>query len=133
MIFVSTALSLMALAGGMILLAKANKDNLGLFFRIIAYFIIIAGFLILACIAFYGTMKFYGKSHFHKMMKYEKFREEDMGFHHMRQYGHHGDYKNNCCFIYGYGKDFDWRKDKCCRDIQDSCYTKTTTEKKEEK
>ena len=43
--FVSLALLLMAIAGGMFLLAKTNKDNLGNFFRFVSWFIIVSGFM----------------------------------------------------------------------------------------
>ena len=45
--FVSLALLLLAIAGGMFLLAKTNKDNLGNLFRFVSWFIIVSGFLAL--------------------------------------------------------------------------------------
>ena len=46
MIFIPIAL--LALAGGMFLLAKTRKEDLGRFFEFISYFIIIASFLIMS-------------------------------------------------------------------------------------
>lgn len=42
---ISFALLLIAIAAGMFLLAKTNKDNLGNFFRFVSWFIIVSGLL----------------------------------------------------------------------------------------
>jgi hypothetical protein len=127
----SIALALLALTGGMFLLAKTKKDNLGLSFKIISYFIIIASFLNLACTAAHGAMKFYGRSYCnHEMMMHEKFMKDDMGSYHHGM----GRYGNECCERYegscmkdnrygGY-----WGKDK-----KDSCCIKQEIEKNEKK
>jgi hypothetical protein len=50
MCFISFALLLTAIAAGMFLLAKTNKDGLGNFYRFVSWFIIVSGFLgILLC------------------------------------------------------------------------------------
>lgn len=43
------ALVLMALTGGMFLLAKTNKDNLGAFFKVISWAVIVISILALVC------------------------------------------------------------------------------------
>jgi hypothetical protein len=45
--FIPISLALLALSAGMLLLAKTNKDNLGLFFKSISLFIIIGSFLVM--------------------------------------------------------------------------------------
>ena len=49
MILISLALMLLAVAAGMFLLAQTKKENLGNFFKYVAWIIIIAGFLGVAC------------------------------------------------------------------------------------
>ena len=80
MITASISLSLIALASGMFLCAKAVKDNLGLLYRIVAYFIIIASLLSLGCSAMHMAFRMGSKAHFMKEMKMHKHKMED-GFH----------------------------------------------------
>ena len=118
----SIALTLIALTGGMFLLAKTHKDNLGVFFKIIAYFIIIASFLNLICTAAHNAFKYYGKARFgHEMMMHKKFM--DMGFYHggMERYGcdakccteAEGCMKSESADCHG----------KCMKEMKDSCVT----------
>ena len=63
MILVSISLALIALLGGMFLLAKTQKDNLNLFFKVVAYFIIVVSFLSIGCIVLRGAV---GEQLFHE-------------------------------------------------------------------
>lgn len=95
MIFTSISLTILALTGGMFLLAKTNKDNLGLFFKIIAYFIIITSFFNLAGSTIHCAMKFY-----HKEYLCNEIRMRENFINHMRfQYDMNedgfGDWKRN--------------------------------------
>jgi hypothetical protein len=90
-ITVSVGVTLLALAAGMFLLAKAAKDNLSLIYKIAAWFIIIAGILNLGCSALHCMMNMYGK-HMHYEMMMEK--KMNKGMHrHMNEmwYGHEND------------------------------------------
>lgn len=46
---ICVAALLLALTGGMFLLAKTKKDNLGTFFNVVSWFIIVLSFLVLIC------------------------------------------------------------------------------------
>ncbi len=48
---IGIALLLMALTGGMFLLAKTNKDNLGAFYRVVAWAVIVISMLCMLCCA----------------------------------------------------------------------------------
>src|ERR1700739_59307 len=81
MIFTSISLIILALTGGMFLLAKTNKDNLSLFFRIISYFIIIGSFLSLVCLTIHCSMRFYGReSLYNEIRMHEKFMDNHARF-----------------------------------------------------
>jgi hypothetical protein len=100
-ILISSGLSLLALTGGMFLLAKSNKDMLSMFFKLVAYFIIIVSFLNLACTALHGVMRIYGKHYFYNRMRdHEKFREGPIGH-------HYDDY-----YMGRYDRRNDWREDR---------------------
>lgn len=99
-ILISVGLSLIALTGGMFLLAKINKDSLGMIYTIVAYFIIIASFINLACTGLlcvgkmYGKM--YGKAQHHELMMYKKHKKGYKDYHHgMNKYHQSG--PMNCC------------------------------------
>ena len=51
-----TAMLLLALTGGMFLLAKSNKDNLGIFYKIVSWFVIVAAMLALVCCTLHCVM-----------------------------------------------------------------------------
>lgn len=154
-LLISVSLSMISLAGGMILLERTNKDNLGLFFRLISYFIIIVSFLALAFTALQGCMSMYGKSNWHKM-RYEKMMDHNMGFmkEHMGPHamGKHGcsDWRggNSCSMSGGMYENMHCRMcgnmqgcmDGCNRGVEqrekcpkDSCIMKTAPEKEKRK
>jgi len=116
MILVPVSITLLALSTGMFLLAKANKDNLGVFYKIVAYFIIVASFLNLACCAMHCAMQFYDKKFEHEIMMQKKndFKENDIGYDHNMERDHRdhnyfydGD-KKSCmeCYARGYSDGF---------------------------
>ena len=117
MLLESVSLAFIALAGGMSLLAKANKDNLRSFFRFVAYFIIIGSFLTLLCTIFHGTMRFYGKPYFYKKMIQHTLMEDSMGFHNKEKHSYYGNCRDGCCAIDSYRSGFD-----CDCETNDSCY-----------
>jgi hypothetical protein len=139
-LLISISVSLIALAGGMFLLEKTNKDNLGLFFKVIAYLIIILSLLILACTAIKGSMNHCGKSHRH-LMGYEEFMDDHirpmgkcMGSHGMGRHGTCGGgcmesgcmSGNSCtdCCMGGFE-----RQEKCCTEMKDSSAVKMRPDK----
>jgi len=71
-IIISVGVSLVALAAGAFLLAKANRENYGLWYKIIAWFIIVASFLNMGCAAMHSAMKFYGRHYMHHEKKMYK-------------------------------------------------------------
>ncbi len=101
MILSSMSLALIALAAGMLLLAKAFKDALNILYKITAYLIIVCSLAHLAA----GTALF--AAHFacslstcHEMESHEKWRQKEMHFcselHEHSGMGHDG--KNcSCC------------------------------------
>lgn len=129
---VSAGVTLIALAGGVFLLAKIMKDNLGIFYRILAWFIIIACFLNFACMAVFCAVKFWGRHYYmnHEMIMHEKFMKDGMMHGYdadgMMMY-HHGDgggmmggpggpgMHEKCCGADGGS----WKK--CCEGSKDSC------------
>jgi len=123
MVLIPIALTLIAITAGMFLLAKTNKDNLGILFKIVAYFIIISGFLNLACSAMMCMMGFYGKHHFNGEMKmHNKWMKHNMELYHhnmgmgMRNEGYWN--SNGNCNEKNYGCD-----DGCNREKSNRCYT----------
>lgn len=91
-IIISIGVSLVALAAGAFLLARASRENFGLWYKIIAWFIIVASFLNLGCAAMHSAMKFYGRHYMHhekkmykKMKMYGMYNKEGMG--HGMRYG----------------------------------------------
>jgi hypothetical protein len=89
-ILISVGVTLLALTGGTFLLAKINKDNLGIMYKLVAWFVILASVISLACSALHCVMKFYGKDIHYEMMKekhekkmHKKFMKEGM----CHQYG----------------------------------------------
>jgi hypothetical protein len=126
---ISFSLALVALAAGMFLLAQTMKDNLNLFFKVVAYFIIVASFLGMACIGIHGAVRMYSKHehpggemrmgqmgmmggrwgrgmHFHGMMRGDEFHDGMKGdsFH---GDGHDG-YMHDGAHADGGGKDGGW-------------------------
>jgi hypothetical protein len=96
MILIPASLTLIALAGGMFLLAKTNKDNLGIFFKIISLFIIIGSFMNFGAIGIRCAMQFHNPGmgmdmdmqHGMMMKQYEKKMFKKM--HGWEMGGHHG-------------------------------------------
>lgn len=137
--FISVGLSLIALAAGMLLMAQTNKENLGIFFKIVSYFIIISSLLNLACTALSCTVKFYSKHHFHGEMVHGKSWKNDMGDHHgMGKYDHGKSMSccdRDCCYMNCCEKDYSnrgcmnpgsfqsWRKEKHYEEMKDSSDT----------
>lgn len=69
MFIVAVPLTLLVITGGMFLLAKTQKENLGNLFKYVSYFIIIAGFLALACTVARGVKrKIMGRQHMERCM-----------------------------------------------------------------
>ena len=100
MLLSSICLALIALAAGMFLLAKAVKDGLSLFFKIVAWFIIVASFLSLGCIALHTAVK---------ICTWHAYHDGSM------KTGHRG-MDGDCC---RHGM----RGDGCCRDgMSGDCY-----------
>jgi len=95
MIFISISLTILALTGGMFLLAKSNKDNLGIFFKIIAYFIIIASFLNLAGSTIHCAMKFYHKEYLNNEIRMRDNFINRMKFYQDMHDDGFGDWKRN--------------------------------------
>jgi len=107
MILIPICLALIALTGGTFLLAKAVKDTLGLFFKIVAWFIIVASFLSHGCVALHTAVKICTWHSYHEgSMKMGHGGGCPMGF----DNGMNGD----CC------RD-GMRGDGCCRDGSGGC------------
>jgi len=79
--FISISLALIALCAGMLLLAKTNKDNLGLFFKSISFFFIIGSFLVMILSAVFG---------FTRMMFHHRHNEKRSHRHHKKHHKFHG-------------------------------------------
>ena len=99
---VSTAL--LALAAGLFLLAKANKDALGALYKIGAWFIIIVSLLVMLCVGTRTMLHFYsGRPMMHEGMMMEERGWHGMGCHNgMMHDGGSCCHKENCC------------EEKCC-------------------
>lgn len=65
---IAIPLTLLVITGGMFLLAKTQKENLGNLFKYISYFVIVVGFLALLCTTARGVKRMMGGS----CMKAEK-------------------------------------------------------------
>jgi len=91
MFLISIALALLSLTGGMLLLAKTNKDALNVFFRIVSWFIIVSSFLTMVCAGMQCLMKMYTKSFHYEMMMHHMPGKKERKMH-MREAGmyHHG-------------------------------------------
>ena len=57
MLLIACALSLLAIAAGMMLLAQTKKENLGNLFKYVSWFIVIMGFLCIICIGCRSAMR----------------------------------------------------------------------------
>ena len=114
MILIPASLTLISLTAGMFLLAKINKDNLGIFFKVIAYFIIVASFLNLACCALHCAMQLCNEKFRHEIMmqKNQEFKKENIGYDHSNMMKDHDCFneedKKNCMEFYmkGYSDGF---------------------------
>ncbi len=57
MLLIACALSLLAIAAGMMLLAQTKKENLGNLYKYVSWFIVIMGFLCIICIGCRSAMR----------------------------------------------------------------------------
>lgn len=104
MIVVASSLSLLAIVAGMLLYAKTIKDNLNLFFKIVACFIIVMGFLNL----FLGSALIVMKEMYMHHQKME-----------MGSYEHHGKKMKKHKYMSHEGMDRYYShkaKSKCCNE-----------------
>jgi hypothetical protein len=96
--FIASGVSLLALAAGVLLLAKATRDNFGLIYKIVAWVIIIGSIINAGCNAMNCMFNFYHKH----MMGYEMKMEHGMDkmFMHHKMWSHaHGEGEDGeeCC------------------------------------
>jgi hypothetical protein len=134
-VHVSAGVTLIALAGGLFLLAKTMKDNLGLLYKILAWFIIVACFLNFISMSVFCAARFWSKHYMmnKEMMMHERFMMKDgmerhHGFDGMMMY-HHGDgmmeEHDGCCREKSCGAD-DSHWKKCYEELKDSCARQNT-------
>jgi hypothetical protein len=76
LISISIGITLLALTGGMFLLAKVKNDALGTLFKVAAWTIIICCVINLGCTVLRGFMKFSGMHARHEMKMHEKMEKK---------------------------------------------------------
>lgn len=105
MLLIALGLALLAIVGGMFLLARTQKENLGILFRYVSYFVIIMGFLSILGIGVKGIMRRIHARDRNQMMMSQQFR--------MNRYGGGNHIMN------GMGR---WnRMNGCCEDMTGAC------------
>lgn len=84
---IAVALSLLALTGGLFLLAKTNKDSLGMAFKLVSWIVILFSFLVFLCSVVQGFQKMF-RHHDHM---------ENCGKEMMNCHEHGGMMGKDCC------------------------------------
>lgn len=77
MLLIACALSLLAIAAGMMLLAQTKKENLGNLFKYVSWFIVIMGFLCIVCIGCRSAMRCCMRAQNCRNMKVMMMRDDD--------------------------------------------------------